>query len=349
MSLLGRRSLWGVLAVTALVLTPLSAATATEPFPDDRPAGATPFADMSGVVADIAVEQQVLVTPICQGFTATNRYGAVVDLMWGEFGQPYEDGGAFIEPGETIRVNTSRTLIDHVAYTYTEGMNAGVAEDVVIPQDCTPTPRTETEQVQKYIRQVYRDLFYRAPDAAGLAGWTQALLTGTPRVAVANGITYSAEYRSWLISGVYWRFLDRDPDAGGLANWLAAMQGGVTIAQMESGFIASPEYYAAAGGTPEGWVTALYVDVLWREPADAEVASWVAALAAGGSHSQVAMGFLLSPEHLTTVVDGYYWELLRRGIDPVGAASWVAILGAGGRDEAIIGAIVASDEYYTKG
>ena len=64
--------------------------------------------------------------------------------------------------------------------------------------------------------------------------------------------------------------------------------------------------------------------------------------------NQVAMGFLLSTEHLTTVVNGYYQHLLGRGIDPSGQRTWVGILQAGGRDEAIIGGIIASAEYYGK-
>ena len=58
------------------------------------------------------------------------------------------------------------------------------------------------------------------------------------------------------------------------------------------------------------------------------------------------MGFLLSTERLSTVVDGHYRHLLGRGIDPSGQGTWVGILQAGGRDEAIIGGIIASEEYY---
>ena len=64
--------------------------------------------------------------------------------------------------------------------------------------------------------------------------------------------------------------------------------------------------------------------------------------------NKVAMGFLLSPERLGTVVDGHYKHLLGRSLDPTGRRSWVKILGHGGRDEAIIGGIIASGEYYAR-
>ena len=66
------------------------------------------------------------------------------------------------------------------------------------------------------------------------------------------------------------------------------------------------------------------------------------------SRTQVAIGFLYSSEHLTTVVDGYYVDLLDRGIDPTGAASWVSAIQGGARDEQIIAGLVASDEYRSK-
>ncbi len=59
-------------------------------------------------------------------------------------------------------------------------------------------------------------------------------------------------------------------------------------------------------------------------------------------------GFLISTEHLTTVVDGYYVELLGRHIDPSGRATWVRAIQHGSRLEEIIGSIIASAEYYSK-
>ncbi|WP_024286026.1 DUF4214 domain-containing protein [Cellulomonas sp. KRMCY2] len=39
---------------------------------------------------------------------------------------------------------------------------------------------TEESAVERYIRRVYLDLFDRAPDPTGMAGWTAALNSGTP-------------------------------------------------------------------------------------------------------------------------------------------------------------------------
>ncbi|HMO10390.1 MAG TPA: DUF4214 domain-containing protein, partial [Actinotalea sp.] len=155
----------------------------------------------------------------------------------------------------------------------------------------------------------------------------------------------STEFRTGLITSAYDWYLDREPDAAGLKYWLDQMAKGVTIAQIESGFLASAEYRALAGDAAT-WVVYLYLDVLDREPSDAEVAYWVGRLAKGTNPRDVALGFLLSTEYLTTVVGGYYDWLLGRPLDPTGTKTWVGILQKGGRDEWIIGGIVASDEYW---
>lgn len=203
--------------------------------------------------------------------------------------------------------------------------------------------------VSTYVTAVYRDLFGRTPDPAGLQAWTTMLSAGTPRVAVANAITYSDEYRGRLISESYQAYLGRGPDPTGHRNWIDAMRYGLTIQQMEAGFLASDEYYAKAGGSNARWVERLYAHVLGRAASTAEVSAWSAALARGSEgRYEVAMGFLLSTEHLTTVVDSHYQHLLGRGIDPTGARGWVSAIQAGYRVEAIIGGIVASDEYVVR-
>lgn len=205
-----------------------------------------------------------------------------------------------------------------------------------------------TATTRSYVKIVYADLFNRDPDPAGLQTWTDALTTGMPRVSVANSITASPEYRSGLIRGAYLEFLAREPEPSGLASWLAQMNIGMTIQSMEGGFLASQEYYEQSGSTDDGWVSRLYQHVLARSASADEIAYWTGQLAAGQSRQDVAMGFLLSTERLTTVVNGYYQHLLGRGLDPSGQQSWVGAIQAGARTEGIIGSIVSSAEYYAK-
>ncbi|WP_372593639.1 DUF4214 domain-containing protein [Actinotalea sp.] len=207
------------------------------------------------------------------------------------------------------------------------------------------TATSASSTVATYVTAVYRDLFDRSPDATGLATWTSRLTSGTPRIAVANSITSSAEYRSTLITGAYSEYLGRTPDRSGLSSWLAGMGAGMTIQQLESGFTSSDEYYKRAGSTDAKWVSTLYADVLGRSASAAEIRSWVSRIGSGMTRESVAMGFLLSSERLKTVINGSYKDLLHRSIDAQGTATWVAAIQKGTRTEDVIGGIIASDEY----
>ncbi len=244
-------------------------------------------------------------------------------------------------PGAVTRVSVTG-LVNGTGYTFDVVATSAAGTGPTSARSAVVTPGTQLEQ---YIERVYSDLFNRMPDPQGLATWMSALQSGTPRAAVSDAITNSAEYRARLIAGSYQRYLDRQPDAGGMATWLGVLNRGWTLSQMEAGFVGSPEYYARAGSTDSGWVASLYADVLDRSAAASEVAGWTQLLRNGASRRDVAMGFLLSTEHLATVVNEHYQHLLGRDLDPSGQATWVRILQAGGRDETIIGGIIASEEY----
>jgi subtilisin family serine protease len=201
------------------------------------------------------------------------------------------------------------------------------------------------DEVERFVIKVYNDLFQRAPDAGGLSSWSSALKRGTPYGEVANGITYSPEFRGRLIAVSYQRYLGRSPDSGGLAHWLTAMGRGLHIEQMQSGFIGSQESYLQAGSDDRKWISNLYQSVLARTAAASEIDFWQGRLREGASRQDVARGFVYSTEYLRSVVDGYYVVLLRRSIDSTGAASWVRAIQRGARDEEIIAGIVSSAEY----
>lgn len=202
--------------------------------------------------------------------------------------------------------------------------------------------------LRPYVEQVYRDLLKRDPDAGGLNSWVNALAFGAPLQEVANSITSSDEFRSRLLSATYKRYLGRGTDSAGLAYWLEQMRAGRTVEDVQAGFIASDEFYARSGATPKGWVVDLYRTVLDRTPSATEVQWWVDRIMSGMNRGTVARGFLYSNEHLTTVVDGFYVDLLHRHIDPVGRAHWVTLIQQGHREEEIVAGILSSAEYCAR-
>ena len=66
----------------------------------------------------------------------------------------------------------------------------------------------------------------------------------------------------------------------------------------------SPEYYACAGGTPNGFVSAMFQDVLHRAPDAGGRAYFVQLLQQGVSHSAVAGAITWSAEAIGSRVNG---------------------------------------------
>src|SRR5438128_1686742 len=69
---------------------------------------------------------------------------------------------------------------------------------------------------------------------------------------------------------------------------------------------------------------------------------------AGLSRTDVARGFLTSPEYGSALVRHYYEEALGREPEPQGLAWWVAQGQALGYDQHLLLQIQASDEYYDR-
>jgi hypothetical protein len=235
-------------------------------------------------------------------------------------------------------------LTDGVSYTFT--VTATNATGTSAPSAPSAPVRVDTA-VHRYVLRIYRDLLKRNADARGLAARSASLRRGASYGAVANALTGSAEFRSRLIRDSYTHYLGRGADRRGLDHWLTAMAGGMQIEQLQARFITSAEFYRKAGST-RGWIADLYRTILGRSPSAAEISRWQSRLRSGLSRSSMARRCLLSTEHLTAVVNGYYQQLLGRNADAAGARHWVTAVQHGARQEQIIASIVSSREYRAR-
>jgi len=192
----------------------------------------------------------------------------------------------------------------------------------------------------------YEDLLGRAPDAGGLATFEGLLAAGVSDAQVAYDIATSPERRSDVVQFYYDALLGRPADPGGLASWVGLLNAGGSDQAVLEGIMGSGEFYADAGGTPSGFVTALYADLLGRGPDAGGLASWVGAVNAGVSRGAVVAGFLYSNEGETHFVEGEYAVLLDRAADPGGLSTWVSALAHGASYEQVIAGIMGSPEFY---
>lgn len=101
--------------------------------------------------------------------------------------------------------------------------------------------------------RLYRSILLRESDAAGLAGWVNALANeGLTGEDAAKGFVYSAELKQYLTSldntgylnFLYNRVFGRAADLPGLNGWLSNMSSGMTREEVLNYFLNSEEWYA---------------------------------------------------------------------------------------------------------
>src|SRR5207248_3217418 len=82
---------------------------------------------------------------------------------------------------------------------------------------------------------------------------------------------------------------------------------------------ASDGYYTLNGGTAQGWVSALYRDLLGRTsttwPTQGEIDFWIAKIPTLGRYG-VALAFVHTEEYEKNYVKAAYAKLLKRQADP---------------------------------
>lgn len=194
-----------------------------------------------------------------------------------------------------------------------------------------PTP------LEQFVARFYTLVLGRAPDPAGLRGWTEFLrgnCNADGLAALAEGFFDSVEFRTnkaysleSLVTLFYDTFLGRPPDPAGLAGWIGFVRHArLAIAQ---GFIASAEFQGVLPSRSDRaavttLVGRLYREILGREPDAAGLASAVDYIVTTGDLEGTAVGFLSSVEFERRVLTarGYvsilYRAFLGREPDPSG-------------------------------
>ena len=166
---------------------------------------------------------------------------------------------------------------------------------------------------------------------------------------VVQGLQASEEYRARIVEQTYLKFLHRASDPAGRAFWIAFLGTGGNQRFMEALFIASDEYFTMrSGGTNDGFLTALYGDVLGRSVDQQGATVFGTALRQGVSRLTVALAVLGSNEANNRVVPELYLRFLDRLPDPQGLTFWVTALNVGATLEQVIQGLAGSTEYFNK-
>jgi len=210
------------------------------------------------------------------------------------------------------------------------------------------------EYTQDLVTQWYQSYLRRAPDGAGLSGFTNALLTGTSEDAVREAILSSPEFLATsggtpttFAQTLYQDLLGRLPAGAEASGWIAMAGTASGRAAVVSDIVMSGEAITNEVGT-------FYATYL-RRAADANGLSGFVNLIASGHDERQALGLILSSQEYVGAaqdilwLQGVYRDVLGRNGDNVNElGAWLSLLRSGVDRTSIATAIAGSAEADTR-
>lgn len=198
-----------------------------------------------------------------------------------------------------------------------------------------------------YVQALYADVLGRGADPAGLASWSGALASGTPRSAVATSLVMSDEHVNTVVARLYRSALRRSPGGADQRGWVTRLRNGESLVQVYAMIYGSEESLRALGGGDLGtWVDALYREQLGRPADPSGLATWTAVARREGRVAAAA-AVISSPEASGHRLAALYQQMLGRGPDPAGRASWLPEVRAG-RELRLAISLAGSAEYWNR-
>jgi hypothetical protein len=180
----------------------------------------------------------------------------------------------------------------------------------------SPAPLSGNQAV---VDAAYRVLLGRPADLPALNAFGAALTSGQlNRMGLVTTIVASQEFRTAEVGALYQQFLNRPADGGAQA-FVTLLAQGATVQQVAAQVLGSPEYFAGrGGGNNDGFVAALYNDVLGRK-SDPPAALFATQLTGGTSRAAVALEILQSLEGNNAFQTKLNQRLLHGSGAPAGA------------------------------
>ncbi|HEU5430906.1 MAG TPA: DUF4214 domain-containing protein [Thermomicrobiales bacterium] len=201
----------------------------------------------------------------------------------------------------------------------------------------------------RWVNEIYGDSLGRQADSGALGYWSGLVAKDANRNLIASAIESSDEYRGRQVEALFQTYLHRSADPGASAYFLARLAAGATCEDLAAVLIGSDEYlHYRGGGTSDGFLDALYQDVLGRSVDSGARVYFDKQLAAGAPRSRIAAVLLSSDEYRQLLVQRFYQHYLDHDTTSGSTSFWLAYMKQGGRDEQVIADIVGSDEFFQK-
>jgi hypothetical protein len=98
-----------------------------------------------------------------------------------------------------------------------------------------------------FLNAIYEDVLGRPPDESGASAFSDLLLSGVDRSAVAGALLVSSEAYQHEVQSVYRTYLGRDADPDGLKRFTNALDQGAPREAIVAAILGSQEYLQASG------------------------------------------------------------------------------------------------------
>ena len=223
----------------------------------------------------------------------------------------------------------------------------------------TPSPASAEDAVgflptpEDFVTQQYEDFLGRAPDAAGLAYWSDLVRAGVDPSQLVEAMATSAEFEGVVapLARLYFAFFGRAPDFAGLQYWTGQIRNGVTLEQVAQQFVQSDEFQLTYGSVDDAaYVGLVYGNVLDRSADAAGLAYWVQQLAGGLERGALMVAFSDSAEYREFIgskvqATMLYVGMLRRSPEGDGLDYWAQVIGDGTPYRNVISGFLGVPEY----
>jgi uncharacterized protein (TIGR03118 family) len=286
------------------------------------------------------------------GLPASN-YSATID--WGD---GTSSTGTIAASGSTFIVTGSHVYAEPKLWSLTI---------TVTPTNGTAATATAAATVgsgtERFVGQLYHDLLGRQGETQGVQYWTDLIDTGNARGIEVLNIEHTDEFRKVTVQGLYRLYLHRGADPTSLGYFDNYLISGATPEQIAANLASSTEYFQSrGGGTANGFLDALYGDIVHRPAGAAAQAAFASKDPTNSAvRAQAAAAVFASAEYLSQLISfpqphdnnpfadqavhGFYQTYLHRDADAAALNHYLGMLQSGQRDDVVASQIIGSAEY----
>ncbi len=224
------------------------------------------------------------------------------------------------------------------------------------PKKMPPRARLELEKLESrnlmdaagtaFVVKAFNDLLGRAPEPDAVNYFSGLLDGGTSRAQVIVAIESSTEYETGFADAAFSTYLNRPADPAGQAFAVQLLSATGSPEPLISLLTSSTEYFQTrGGGTNDGYLDALFQDILHRAVDPAARSFYDGLLAAGTPHQQVFTSIFDSTEGRRTEINDIFQMFLGRNAEIGASNTFLAALTQGATLNQVVAVVMSSSEY----